>query len=162
MRQVWLGIDRQPGAIVLDIFGWVGIGVGKLCNFYLVSVGENHLWSGDGIDLSFRYLVHRLQFADVTREVRRVGRDKYHRFMGKFKVEGFYKHPTIFTRIFNNLFGLRAPKVDENALRDKFHKYESSLACHTKELKIPNSTADSIKEYWENDKDYHTFLDELV
>ena len=52
MRQGWLVADQQCGAIVLEIFGQVVIGVGELWNFELVGVGEEHHWLDDGVDLS--------------------------------------------------------------------------------------------------------------
>ena len=52
VRQGWLVADQQCGAIVLDIFGQVVIGVGELWNFELVGVGEEHHWLDDGVDLS--------------------------------------------------------------------------------------------------------------
>ena len=69
----WLGVGRRSGAIVLEVFGRVGLNIGELRNFELVGVGENHRWPGNVVDLSFRELTHFLQLADVPREVRRVG-----------------------------------------------------------------------------------------
>ena len=37
-------------------------------------MGEKHRWLDDVIELSLRDLVNRLQFADVSLEVQRVGR----------------------------------------------------------------------------------------
>ena len=58
MRQGWIGSDRCRRSIILNIFGWVSLGVGKLRNFELVGVGEYHHWSDSGDDLSHSYLVH--------------------------------------------------------------------------------------------------------
>ena len=74
MRQVWLGADRRRGTIVLVVFGRVGLGVSELRNFGLVGAGAKHRWSCDGVELSFRDLVHCIQFDDVPRKVWRVGR----------------------------------------------------------------------------------------
>ena len=71
-----MGVDRRRGAIVLEVFERAGLGVSEIRNFDLVGVVENHHWSGDGIDISFRYLNHRLQFSDVPHEVRSVVRDR--------------------------------------------------------------------------------------
>ena len=50
-RWVWLGAERRHGAIFLVVFGWVGLIIGKLWNFDLISVGEEHRWSDNGVDL---------------------------------------------------------------------------------------------------------------
>ena len=74
MRRGWLGFNRKRGAIVLEVFRQVGLGVGELQNFELVGGGEKYRWLDDGVDLYLRYLVHCFQFANVSLEVRRVGR----------------------------------------------------------------------------------------
>ena len=45
--------EWQRGAIVLVVFGWVGLGVGELCSLDLIGVGKVHRWSGDGVYLPF-------------------------------------------------------------------------------------------------------------
>ena len=52
MWKLWLVANWRHGAIVLEVFRWVGIGVGKLHNFELVGVGEKHGWSDYGVDIS--------------------------------------------------------------------------------------------------------------
>ena len=54
---------------------WVGLGVGEIRNFELVGVGGKHCWLDDGVGLSLQDPVHCFQFADISIEVRRVGRD---------------------------------------------------------------------------------------
>ena len=56
-------------------FGQVSLGIGELRNSELIDVGEKHRWLCDGVNLSLQYLLHRLQFAGVPREVWRVGLD---------------------------------------------------------------------------------------
>ena len=73
MSQGWLVADQWHGSIILEVFGRVGLGVSKLCNFELVGVGEKHRWSDDGVDIFLQNLVHHLQFSDVPLEVRRIG-----------------------------------------------------------------------------------------
>ena len=68
-----MGANRRLGAIVLEVFGWVGLGVGELRNFDLVGVGEKHRWLGDGVNLSLQDLMHSFQFADVYLKVWHVG-----------------------------------------------------------------------------------------
>ena len=51
VRILWLGADQRRGAIVLEVFGKVSIGVGELRNFELVSVGEEYRWLNNGVDL---------------------------------------------------------------------------------------------------------------
>ena len=45
------GADWWCGAIVLEVFGQVGLVVGELRNFELVSVVGEHCWSADGVDI---------------------------------------------------------------------------------------------------------------
>ena len=72
MRRRWPGVERRHGNIVLVVFGQFGLGVGKLQNFELIGVGENHYLLCDGVDMSFQDLVHNLQLAGVPCEVGRV------------------------------------------------------------------------------------------
>ena len=74
MWRRWLGVDRRHGANVLVAFGRVGLGVGELRNLKLVGVGEKHCWLFNDVKLSFQYLMHRFQLADVNHEFQRVGR----------------------------------------------------------------------------------------
>ena len=76
MRQIWLVVDWQRGTIALVVFGRVGLGVGKIWNFELVGVEENHRWSCDGVDISFRDLVHHLNFSDLPRKVWRASQSR--------------------------------------------------------------------------------------
>ena len=73
MRQGYLGAYQQRGAIVLEVFGQVSLGVSKLRNFNLVGVGEKFRWLDNGVDLSLRELLHCFQFSDVSFEIRCVG-----------------------------------------------------------------------------------------
>ena len=74
MQKEWIGANQWCGAIALEVFGRVGLGVGELQNFELVDVEEKHRWSDDGINLSLQDLVHNFQFAYVSLEVWHVGR----------------------------------------------------------------------------------------
>ena len=74
MRWGRLGFDRWRGTIVLVVFWRVGLGIVELWNLELVNAGEKHRWSCEFDGLALCNLVHFLQFADVSREVRRVGR----------------------------------------------------------------------------------------
>ena len=69
VRKVCLGVKRHHGVVVLGFFGWVGLGVDKLCNFELVGLGGENIWSDDDVDFLYLDLVHCFQFADVSREV---------------------------------------------------------------------------------------------
>ena len=40
MRRGYLSDDRRRGTIVLEVSGWVGLGIGKLRHFDLVGVVE--------------------------------------------------------------------------------------------------------------------------
>ena len=73
MRQVWLDAERRCGAIVLVFFGHIGFDIGKLRNFELVGVSEEHRWPDDGVGILYKGLVHCFQFSVVSREVWRDG-----------------------------------------------------------------------------------------
>ena len=70
-----MGVDRRRGAIVLMFFWQVGLDIVEIWNFELVDAREKHRWLRDCVELYLCDLVHRLQFAYLLCEVRRVVRD---------------------------------------------------------------------------------------
>ena len=76
MPQGWLGSNRRCGAIDLEVFRRVGLGVDDIRNFELVGVVGNHRWLDAGIGISLQDLILHFQFPDVSSEVRRVGRSR--------------------------------------------------------------------------------------
>ena len=66
-----MGAEKRRGAIVLVVFGQVGLRIGELWNFELIGVGEEHCWSEYSVDLLYQYLIHCFQFSDVFPELRR-------------------------------------------------------------------------------------------
>ena len=74
MQKICLGVERRRGAIVLVVFGRVGISIAELWKFKLVDAVEKHRWSCEFDEIALCNLVHFLQFTDVSLEVRSVGR----------------------------------------------------------------------------------------
>ena len=73
MRQVWLGTVRRRIAIVLMVFGWGGLVVGKLCGVGLFELGKYIHWLEKLLDFDCGDLMHLLKFSDVSRNIRHVG-----------------------------------------------------------------------------------------
>ena len=74
MRRGWLVAYRRCGAIILEVFGQIGLEFGELQNFELIGVEEEHRCLDDGANQSLQDLMYHFQFYDVSREVWRVGR----------------------------------------------------------------------------------------
>ena len=75
MRRIWLGEDRRNGAIVLEVFWCVGLGIVELWKYELVNTGENNCWLYNFDELTLCNIVYFLQLYDMFREVRYVGWD---------------------------------------------------------------------------------------
>ena len=71
-----MGAERRRGAIVLVVFGQVGIRIGELRNFEISDVVEEKHWLDYGVYLFYQDLLHRFQFADVSRKVWRDGQSR--------------------------------------------------------------------------------------
>ena len=63
----------QLSAIILVVFGWGGLVIGKICRVELVGLSGEFGWLVDILELNFGDLVHMLEFLDVALEFRSVG-----------------------------------------------------------------------------------------